>query len=721
MAGLLEELRRRNVIRVAIGYGVLAWVVLQITDLVAPALHLPDWTLTLVTFLGIVGFPFALFFAWAFELTPEGLKRSEDVTAEDSITHHTAGSINRVIIALLVVALAILLADRHFGWSQLQAPLPAVEEAATEPVPEPDAGDAGGPARSIAVLPFVNMSDDPAQDYFSDGISEELLNALAKIRELRVAARTSSFAFKGQNQDITAIAEALKVETVLEGSVRKAGPRVRITAQLINAGDGYHLWSETYDRDLTDIFAVQDEISAAIVEALKVHLAHGDAPVATRQVDLQAYNWFLQGRENVRDRTRASLELSLAQFQRALEIEPDYAEAWTGMAMATLLLVNDQYGDLPVEQVKREATEYLDRALASKPDLAAAHAARGLLYVTLEDNVEALRHLERAIALNPSEGVYYLWLRHALVGVGREADADEAIARAYLIDPLHPSIRIVYADLLIQQGDQKGARALVVPGSLYYYLVEWRIALEERRLADMWTLLDEAESQLADQLPRLNQQRAATLLFWLAEPQRALEYGAQSGGFELPAMTVLDPAALLARWPEAEWSTLEGQDLFLVVAALGALQRHEAVAGLLAGRDFAPYGDPDNGNNFQLAQLYAENLALLGRTEEARTLAAGLLEQVRKLQETRPSAGAEAEVGLRLVLGDADGAVARLRQLFEERPPSWLFFRFTPSLALLESREEVLQLQQQNLDFINRERAKLGWPPAAPYDAIAKD
>ena len=326
MASLLTELRRRNVFRVAVGYLFLAWVVLQITDLLAPALLLPEWTLSLVTFLGILGFPFALFFAWAFELTPEGIKRSEDVAPEESITGQTAGALNKLIIALLCAAVAILLADKYLNFGALLAPPAAEVELAAEPAAMPVEEDSK--PRSIAVLPFVNMSDDPGQEYFSDGISEELLNALAQIRELRVAARTSSFAFKGKNQDITNIGEQLNVETVLEGSVRKAGPRVRIVAQLISVDDGYHMWSQTYDRDLVDIFAVQDEISAAIVDALKLHLSAGEAPSAQQPVNIDAYNLYLQGRHNVRQRDPNSLEFALKQFQQAIDMDPDYSQPW---------------------------------------------------------------------------------------------------------------------------------------------------------------------------------------------------------------------------------------------------------------------------------------------------------------------------------------------------------------------------------------------------------
>ena len=211
---LLEELKRRNVVRVGIAYVLLIWVLIQVTDTVAPVFHLPEWTLAFVTWIGIIGLPIVLIFSWVFELTPEGLKREVDIDRTQSITSETGRKINYVVIGLLAVAVIVLLVDRQTD--------DAVPDAAAPTVVAEDAAEESG-YDSIGVLPFVNMSDDPSQEYFSDGISEELLNALAKLKGLQVAARTSSFAFKGQNQDITAIGKTLNVDTVLEGSVRKAG------------------------------------------------------------------------------------------------------------------------------------------------------------------------------------------------------------------------------------------------------------------------------------------------------------------------------------------------------------------------------------------------------------------------------------------------------------------------------------------------------------------
>jgi len=283
-----------------------------------------------------------------------------------------------VILAILGIGL-LLYSKSTSKTSEIEEPPVAESEAM------PITASTAGPATvdvtpSIAVLPFVNMSNDPDNEYFSDGISEELLHTLAKIRQLRVAARTSSFAFKGKNQDITEIGNRLNVDTVLEGSVRKSGKRVRITAQLINVEDGFHIWSDTYDRDLTDIFAIQDEISAAIVDALKVHLSDGETTAKSQVIEAEAYNSYLLARYNFRRRTENSLNLAVKQYGQAIDIDPGYAAAWAGKASATVLLSENQYGTLPHSEALRQAQMMLDSAFSLDPNLGEAHATQALLH-----------------------------------------------------------------------------------------------------------------------------------------------------------------------------------------------------------------------------------------------------------------------------------------------------------------------------------------------------
>ena len=367
---IFNELKRRNVIKVAIAYAVVAWLLLQVADVILPTFRTPDWVMQAFTFLLILGFPVALIFAWAFELTPEGLKREYEVDRSQSIAPQTGRKLDFLIIGVLVLALGYFafdkfVLDRTRDAELVQATTKAVsEQAAAEPKAH----------QSIAVLPFVNMSDDASNEYFSDGLSEELLNMLVQIPELQVAARTSAFSYKGKDVKIAQIAKELNVAYVLEGSVRKSGDRVRITAQLINADDGFHLWSETYDRTLDDIFAVQDEIATAVVEALKVSLL---GAIPTRETtDPEVYALYLQGRYFDNLKGKENWEKAVSAFQQALAIDPEYAPAWVNIALTY------QYqalaGFRPYEEAVVLARAAVERALAIDEKMATAWA--GLSY-----------------------------------------------------------------------------------------------------------------------------------------------------------------------------------------------------------------------------------------------------------------------------------------------------------------------------------------------------
>jgi TolB-like protein len=339
MRTFLAELKRRNVIRVAIFYGAGAWLVLQVADVLLEILAAPEGSLRLVATLLGLGFPFALILAWVFELTPEGIKRESELDRDAMSAAQTSRKLDIATIALLVLAIGLLAWDQYADRGTTRD--------ASAPSVAPVAAD-GAHDLSIAVLPFVNMSTDPENEYFSEGLSEELLNVLAKIDDFRVAGRTSSFAFKEQTQDLRAIGERLGVANILEGSVRKQGDRVRVTAQLIDARSGYHLWSDTYDRRLDDIFAIQDEIATEVVKALRRTLLAADEAVIsqTAKGDVEAYNHYLRGQFHVRLRTRAGLERALEEFQQAIVVDAQYAPPYAGIAMVYALLDNYGYRSL---------------------------------------------------------------------------------------------------------------------------------------------------------------------------------------------------------------------------------------------------------------------------------------------------------------------------------------------------------------------------------------
>lgn len=410
-SSIFKELKRRNVYKVGVAYLVLAWVVVQVTTAAVPALHLPEWINSAVFLFGAIGFPFALFFAWEFELTPDGVKRESAISPEDSVTAHTGRKLDFAIIGLLVVALGYFIYESRFAPSSTDADVvtdAAIAESFQEVSHQPE-------GTSIAVLPFVNMSSDKEQEYFSDGISEEILNVLAQIPKLHVTSRSSSFFYKGSKINISEVANKLGVTNILEGSVRKSGNRIRITAQLIEAETDNHLWSETYDRELVDIFEIQDEISAAIVMALKTKLGL-DVKAATRdmsKVNLDAHNEYLQGRFYIEKRNRVDLEKALTHFDKAIELAPDYAPAWMGKAWAILFLSETNYGNIPSEISLAKARPAIEKALQLAPDLPEAHGVMGLLESN-SDIDKAIAQFKTAIELNPNYSDAYSWYGNTL-------------------------------------------------------------------------------------------------------------------------------------------------------------------------------------------------------------------------------------------------------------------------------------------------------------------
>jgi len=413
---LFTELKRRNVFRVGIAYVVLAWIILQVGDTLAPALHLPEWINSALAFFLILGFPLAIFFAWAFEMTPEGLKLEKDVDRESSITPTTGRKLDRTIIVMLVVALG------YFIWQSQKAP--TVDE-----VVETVAGQ-----ESIAVLPFENMSSDEEQEYFSDGLTEELLNLLAKIPELKVTSRTSAFFYKDKDVKISDVGRELNVDHVLEGSVRKSGKKIRITAQLIEVDTDAHLWSDTWDRDLDDVFVIQDEIAKAVVDELRVQL-FGELPHAV-QTDGDAYSLFLQARHAINQRTYESLLRGEELVQQAIDIDPNYAPAWVLKAF-----IHSQQGDVGA-RLPRDAFPLaraaVDKALELDPDNGAAHALTGDIMISFErDSIGAKAAFERALAIDPNDidTLYQVGVFYAFTGEFEESI--RLAERANELDPLH--------------------------------------------------------------------------------------------------------------------------------------------------------------------------------------------------------------------------------------------------------------------------------------------
>jgi adenylate cyclase len=427
----LEKLRRRNVGRVALLYVGICWIILEPVHVVFHMLAVPEWINRLVVVGMALGFPVAILIAWIYEVTPEGLKPSTAVDPRRSLLQRTGQRLNRAILGVLGVMVAYFLVY-HF-WLGRYIAEPVKEEAHQESdTTEPAAAVA---QRSIAVLPFVDMSQSKDQEYLSDGLAEELLNLLAKIPELRVAARTSAFAFKNKPEDIQSIARKLHVAHVLEGSVRKSGTRVRITAQLIRADSGYHLWSETYDRTLNDLFKVQDEIAGEVVKALKISMDANAVQRAAPTTNAEAHRLLLQAQFFMYgdDRRRAA-----SYYQQAIDLDPDFAEAWAGLSLALNLVGHS--GGQDRHQVRDLALHAAERAVALDPKLADAHYALGAVrYWQDWDWIAANTEYETALSLDPgnSKALYGAGLLAA--AHGRLGDALRLYEQAAARDPLDVS------------------------------------------------------------------------------------------------------------------------------------------------------------------------------------------------------------------------------------------------------------------------------------------
>lgn len=447
----VEELRRRRVFRALVGYGIAALIVLRASDALLQAARLPAWILSAeVVALGL-GFPITVALAWVFDLTSGGVQRTPGPEAGGGSGPPLRGG----RVALAVIGLGLLAAAPglvyHFVLRGGSRPAEA-----SAPAPA-----AHGP--SIAVLPLVNLSSDKEQEYFSDGLTEELLNLLAKVPGLRVAARTSAFAFKGKNVNMTEIGRELGVSSVLEGSVRKSGDQVRITTQLINASDGYHLWSETYDRKLTDVFALQDEIAAAVVSALKLKLLQPPSARERRTASPEAYDQYLLGRQlffrsNVEDYRR-----SVQAFRRAVDLDPAYAPAWAGLASATYWVADSADSAAAIDAGQAQARAAAEKAIALRPDLADGYLARGFIRAAVEyDWKGGEADLQRALSIEPEnpEGLS-TYGNVVLRATGRLPEAAALMRRAVVLDPLNPRFLNELGCVLVGLGELAPAREVL--------------------------------------------------------------------------------------------------------------------------------------------------------------------------------------------------------------------------------------------------------------------
>src|SRR5437773_925117 len=413
------ELKRRNVYKVAVAYAVVGWLVIQVTATIVPALHLPDGLTTAVVVLTLLGFPVALVIAWAFEMTPEGMKRTENVSPDEVIPHWSIQKFAALIIGVAIIAAGLL------AFQLLRSSRSTITATAD--------------AKSIAVLPFVNMSADKNDEYLSDGMTEELINVLSKVPGLRVPGRTSCFAFKGKNEEdiFRKVGDQLHVGTVLEGSVRKAGDKLRVTAQLINVSDGYHLWSKDYEGDVKDILNFQSNVAEQVVQALQVKLGgEGTRVLAKKPTENpEAHRLYLLGRYEFAKYTQTGWNNAIRYYEQALKLDPNYALAYCGLA--------DNYAYMgsvvmPEKEAIAKEKEFAQKALELDPELAEAHMSLALTLVADYDWRNGLKEFDRALELNPNLAFAYELQSWTLNGLGRFDEAIAKTRKAVELDPLNP-------------------------------------------------------------------------------------------------------------------------------------------------------------------------------------------------------------------------------------------------------------------------------------------
>ena len=475
--GFFGELKRRNVYKVAVAYAVIGWLVMQVAATVVPALHLPDAITTGVVVLTLLGFPIALVLAWAFELTSEGIKRTEDVdrSARDAST-------NRVWVYVAVIGALLSVGLFFVGRYTAGHGTPRQREVAT------------APQKSIAVLPLLNESGDPKDEYFSDGLSEELIAALAQIRELKVIGRSSSFRFKERKEETKTIGEKLGVATLLEGTVRKQGDRVRIVAELINAADGIELWTRTFDRELKDIFAVQQEIAAAVASSLKATLLGSDRSQPSNPKSSEAHNAYLQGRYYFQRRSLEDYRKAIGYFDQAIELNPEYALAYAERS-EVWTLIGDGTGDGKTLWPKARADA--EKAVSIAPALAEAHAALGWVrFFTEWKFAEGLRELERAKELAPANPTANDLLARVIVYLGRLDEAEKQGRQAVESDPLAFAAQNNLARILWYEGKLDEADAVARKAAELHPTASssrrWQVLVAIRR-GDNETALREAQ------------------------------------------------------------------------------------------------------------------------------------------------------------------------------------------------------------------------------------
>jgi TolB-like protein/cytochrome c-type biogenesis protein CcmH/NrfG len=721
-----HELKRRNVFRVAIAYVIVAWLAMQIIDVVLNNITAPDWIFQVLMLFLAIGLPFALIFAWAFELTPEGIKKEKEVDRSQSITTNTGRRLDYLIIGVLVIAVSVLLADKF-----LLTDAPIASEIVAD--------DSASPLEttpSIAVLPFANMSADESSVYFSDGLADTVLHMLAQVPGLRVAARTSSFQFRGQSLDVAKIGEQLNVGAILEGSVQKSGDKIRVTAQLIDVSNGFHLWSGTFDRDLDDVFAIQDEIASEVVAALKVKLLGEDVErLNVDQTDnVDAYTEYLLAINDLNNINTENLKSAVNHLQEAIRLDPEYGRAYSALGRAYLLL--NFWGSMNTTEALAAARDAASRALDISADSSEALAVLGLADLNDGNLESAGQLLNKAIENSPNDVVA---LNYYAVYLFQDARPDEAIAiyrQILRLDPLSESAQIGLAFTFgatqrFSEASETIARFLrIEPESANalstQFFIETRQGNWAAAIASATTALaidpDDPEGPgiIGQAYLALHMPEEASRWF-----DRAVEIDAQHPMSRAAPLWLNyylqqneDESYRLAReLLEDRISNRHGSDaiaLTVLIEHAARTDRHEAALELLDNLYPHLFDDPPHDLNKDRRATYFVGLALINSGDVDR--GTYLMESYLDLRERYDEAYGvnRRTVAGRLVLGDTDAALDKLEgfaetkyfrmrnRLFLERSPVFDPIRDEPAfVALMDEYRRNAAEQRQILQAMN--------------------
>jgi TolB-like protein/Flp pilus assembly protein TadD len=708
MAGLTDfigELRRRNVVRIVAAYAVASWLIIQIASIVLPAFHLPDWIMQALLVLVVIGFPLAIAMAWTFELTPEGIRRDEEVDRTASAARHTGRKLDFIIIAVLSVAVAFFALDK-LVWD-------------TEETRQTGTAT-GSNRRSVAVLPFSNMSGDDSNNPFTVGIHDDLLTHLSKIASIKTISRTSMQQYRDTTKSIPEIAAELGVATILEGGVQRAGDRVRINVQLIDAKTDAHLWADTYDRQLTtaDIFAIQTEIATEIASALQATLTSDERRyISTIPTEnLEAYEAFQLGRQLLETGTTKSVAEAVALLEQATSLDPDFAIAWAKLADAYRLL--RLLTSKNVDQLNQKALAAAERAIRLDDQSSDAHSAIAAILEWRSDFQGAIEATERALQLDPNNANTRFRYASVLHSTGRVEHSLLEFEKAAQLDPLSPLINDAYAWTLSQVGrfEESLARYKKVdeidpkyPGTAASIGTIYGLAFGRLDLTNLWyrkaLALDPGNPWLSALLALVFIELGddETAMYWINRSLRQ----APEHDWALGAMMMLQSyrgeSELVRQFADRVLS-IDPRWRLGTALAHGRVPdfRNGRYAEILARYEASfpeLFGETPNVNatTFRAAIDVAGMLPLIGEDDRSRGLFAACREQIAQTIRTGFHGFWVSDVQILALEGKTGGALAALRQAIDEGwRTDWRFFFYVdPNLDSIRDEPEFQAMLEE--------------------------